>query len=301
MNTSPAHGKGTLLNAKAAVSFLLLVVLALTVIIVNAQEHGASLLWRISGNGLVQPSYLYGTLHSKDARVFEFHDSVMAVFDSSKAFAMEIEMESGLYTNIFTLMVEDKNYDLKTYLSTAEYDQLERYLKREYGLKLEYFEKIKPVFLYLVMTNTGVSTDNHPYLDEYLYKMAMDKGKKVYGLQKLEQQIESLDSLPLAGQAELLKTALKAQTIADKEKEKLLETYKKGDLAKVQKIQRKADYPDKLYRLLIEKHNQQMANRIDSIVRKQSTFIALGACHLPGEAGIFELLEKKGYKIEAVQ
>ena len=29
----------------------------------NAQELEKSLLWKISGNGLKQPSYLYGTIH----------------------------------------------------------------------------------------------------------------------------------------------------------------------------------------------------------------------------------------------
>ena len=131
--------------------------------------------------------------------------------------------------------------------------------------------------------------------------MAVDKGKTVYGLQKLEQQIESLDSMPIANQTELLRTALKSIAKTAKEKEKLVETYKEGDLEKVQKIQKKADYPDKLYRLLIEQHNVNMANRIDSIVHQQSTFIALGACHLPGDGGIFDLLVKKGYTIEPVQ
>jgi uncharacterized protein YbaP (TraB family) len=34
---------------------------------VNSQ----SLLWKISGNGCSQPSYLYGTKHITDQRVFE--------------------------------------------------------------------------------------------------------------------------------------------------------------------------------------------------------------------------------------
>ncbi|HKO80940.1 MAG TPA: TraB/GumN family protein, partial [Chitinophagaceae bacterium] len=35
-----------------------------------------TLLWRISGNGLTRPSYLFGTIHLTDKRVFNFGDSL---------------------------------------------------------------------------------------------------------------------------------------------------------------------------------------------------------------------------------
>ena len=34
-----------------------------------------TLLWKISGNGLTKPSYLFGTMHLQDKRIFNLGDS----------------------------------------------------------------------------------------------------------------------------------------------------------------------------------------------------------------------------------
>jgi uncharacterized protein YbaP (TraB family) len=41
-----------------------------------------------------------------------------------------------------------------------------------------------------------------------------------------------------------------------------------------------------------------MADRIDGFIKKESTFIAVGALHLPGTDGVVALLRKKGYTVE---
>ena len=58
----------------------------------SAQDTSSkTLLWRISGNGLQKPSYLYGTMHLKDRRLFFFGDSVYKSIEASDGFAMEID------------------------------------------------------------------------------------------------------------------------------------------------------------------------------------------------------------------
>ena len=41
------------------------------------------LLWEISGNGLKEKSYLFGTLHSNDKRIFDLSDSVYYALDKA--------------------------------------------------------------------------------------------------------------------------------------------------------------------------------------------------------------------------
>ena len=43
-----------------------------------------------------------------------------------------------------------------------------------------------------------------------------------------------------------------------------------------------------------------MLTGIDSIIRKNSTFCAVGAGHLGGDEGLIQLLRKKGYKVRPV-
>lgn len=44
--------------------------------VVSFAQSPKSLLWRISGKGLKEPSYLYGTMHISNKEVFRFGDSV---------------------------------------------------------------------------------------------------------------------------------------------------------------------------------------------------------------------------------
>ena len=57
-----------------------------------AQENSNnSLLWRISGNGLNGSSYLFGTIHLNDARVFNLGDSLYGAIANTDGFAMELD------------------------------------------------------------------------------------------------------------------------------------------------------------------------------------------------------------------
>ena len=50
-----------------------------------------SLLWRIQASGTSAASYLYGTVHSKDDRAFQFGDSVLPALDRCAIAAGELD------------------------------------------------------------------------------------------------------------------------------------------------------------------------------------------------------------------
>lgn len=60
------------------------------------QDNSNTLLWEISGNGLAEPSYLYGTMHVYDRRAFDFSDSVLLKFQQCSAFAAELSFDEAL-------------------------------------------------------------------------------------------------------------------------------------------------------------------------------------------------------------
>jgi uncharacterized protein YbaP (TraB family) len=51
-------------------------------------------LWRISGNGLQKPSYLYGTIHITEKRAFFFGDSMYRALEICEGYAAELDMDS---------------------------------------------------------------------------------------------------------------------------------------------------------------------------------------------------------------
>jgi hypothetical protein len=46
--------------------------------------------------------------------------------------------------------------------------------------------------------------------------------------------------------------------------------------------------------------NLRMAERLEPILEQGGVFVAVGALHLPGPDGLFELLRAQGYRISAL-
>jgi uncharacterized protein YbaP (TraB family) len=266
-----------------------------------SQKQGIanSLLWEISGNGLPHHAFLFGTMHVKDERAFDFSKSMVTAFDTCQTFAMEIALEPDIYKDIFKLMVADENYRIEDYLKPEEQQKIDNFLKKQFGFKLEYFKQIKPVFLYIIMSGTGMSVDNEHFLDEHLFLKAKAAGKTVIGIETLEEQINALDGLSIREQLDLVLDAVESFGKNKKVEQKLLKYYQNQELNEIAKLI-EASSNEKVSRLLLTNRNYIMADRIANFIFKESTFIAIGAGHLPGNEGVIELLRQKGYTVEPV-
>jgi len=65
------------------------------VFLVSAQEKEVkkypTLLWEITGNGLIKPSYLFGTMHVSSKLVFHLSDSFYLGIKNSDVVALELD------------------------------------------------------------------------------------------------------------------------------------------------------------------------------------------------------------------
>jgi uncharacterized protein YbaP (TraB family) len=68
---------------------VLLVLLGWQPAVAQDSTHESGLLWKITGNGLQQPSYLYGTIHFVPLANFFVSNAVVQAFMSSKILATE--------------------------------------------------------------------------------------------------------------------------------------------------------------------------------------------------------------------
>jgi uncharacterized protein YbaP (TraB family) len=70
-------------------------ILLISFLFLLASQSYSQLLWEISGNGLEKPSFLYGTMHLGDDRIYQFNDSLMPLFNQGDVFAGEIILEQS--------------------------------------------------------------------------------------------------------------------------------------------------------------------------------------------------------------
>jgi hypothetical protein len=266
-----------------------------------------SLLWKITGNGLKKPSYLYGTMHTSDARVFNFSDSLMPFFNASKAYAMELDPVTAFDFSIVSKITMGKGYSLKKMIPDTDYLFLDSVMRKEVGYSVKMFDNVAPVFTMslLEMKSMGLSDSsikgNKEVLDVYFHNLAKKKKKKLIGIETVEEQLGALNSLTYQEQADMLLAELHAMRGNSSEGTELVEYYLQQDLDKLAAMNSVTDMPEKFYTALVTNRNVRMADRIAVFIQEQTVFVAIGALHLPGPGGVIELLRKKGYTVYPVR
>jgi uncharacterized protein YbaP (TraB family) len=284
---------------KSRISILVFLFTLLT--IANLFAQGNSLLWRISGKNIKHTSYLYGTMHSSDARVFHFSDSVYPAFEMCDGFAMEVliddETQATMLQNIF--MKNDTS--LKNLLSPLEYDSLQNFSYKNTGLNIDFFERMKPLYVAMmleVMSNSDSVTDNADnFLDQFLQMQAAQMQKQIFGLETVQEQMRIFDIMSYQDQASLLMLSIRGYSNDTSDFEQMINFYLNNDLYNMMKFENDFSLPETLYNALITDRNLIMADRIDTMIHRRSMFIAVGAGHLGSQGGLVELLRNKGYTV----
>lgn len=259
-----------------------------------------SVLWEITGRRLKQPSYLYGTIHIQDKRVFAFGDEVLEAFNNSEAFAMEILMDE-INPEVIREAMFMKDNSLDKLLSAEDYKLLDSIVREKTGQPLMLFNRMKPFFLSSQLMQMDLAKDMSEALDLYLLNMAREQNKICLGIEELSDQIKAIDVISLEEQAQMLMDAL-TDTVenTDEKFEELLEAYLNADLKKMYELTKDTALPENFHQAFLIDRNIKMARQIHRFIRRHSTFNAIGAGHLYGEKGVINLLRKRGYYVEPI-
>lgn len=274
--------------------YLLLWVFATITMGVFAQ----SLLWKISGKNLKEPSYFYGTIHIQDQRVFSFDSTVVNAINACDAFAAELILDQLDVKDLQSYAYMPKGNTLSSMLSKSDFALLDSLCKAKLGVSAIFFNSMKPFFLYSSLQQTEIAKDYEDALDLYLIKKARANGKDCYGLENFIDQIMAIDKIQPKEQLEMLTTYLHNPDSVVTELDTMLLTYLSFDLDAMQGMT--DDASQNFQKVLVNKRNITMVDRFVEIAQKQSLFAAVGAAHLGGKKGVLALLKKRGYTVEPI-
>jgi len=259
-----------------------------------------SLLWEISGPGLDEPSYLYGTIHIQDKRVFSFDSIVWKKFNECEAYAMELLLDEIDKEEIQKMMLM-KDTTLRDLLSPEDYKLLDQFFRKKTGTGIMLYDKMKPFMVYSQISISGFSQDMPLALDAYFLEKARKSGKKALGIEKLSDQLGAIDQITLKDQAQMLMVFVKdTSSLEDNGFEEMLKSYCNADLKMLTEMTADTSLPGNFEEAFLTKRNETMAKNIVKFSKKQRTFSAIGAAHLGGEKGVIELIRKKGYMVKAI-
>lgn len=266
-----------------------------------SQLDAQTLLYRISGNELPGSSYLYGTMHVADDRVFQFNDSVIPAFESCDAFAMEMLMdELNIMSSLSRMMMEENT--LSDFYTDEEYQSIKDYFRDSLKMPILMFERVKPMFVMGLIQLNSFGVEKGLPLDLWFAEKAKTDSMSTHGLESADEQFDAMDAIPLEDQAEYLLEAILGDTTGagQAEMDKLLEFYIDGQLDSLQHMSTYSDLGPDFEKSLVIKRNKFMVKRMIPLLEEARTFVAVGALHLPGKDGIITLLRDKGYTVEPV-
>jgi len=266
-----------------------------------------SLLWRISGNGLTEPSYLFGTYHLlKDGFLKEIK-GVKKSFKKTDAVVGELEITPAVAGELMQHMIMTSG-TLDSLLTPAEYDSLDKVVREKMGTGLKLYNKMKPMAIYTTLAATemkksglGDKTTGVP-MDVYFQDEAKKNKKKVLSLETVKDQADILfNSTSVERQKEMLMEYVrKGKTEGKDDNAQLTECYKKQRLNCLSAMMTESSYSEKESNHLLNDRNIRWIPLLANFMKEQSCFIAVGALHLTGEAGLIKLLRENGYMVEPI-
>ncbi len=282
----------------------------------DINRFSGSLLWKISGNGLEQTSYILGTHHLIELSFLENISGLENAIENTTQIAGELDMteKQTLRTLVANYSLLPDSITYESLLSPEDYLKFDNKMAEMFGGATEYMKKIKPFMISMAYSviiykevYTETNLDKLIPIDEYLQKIMIEKGKTVIGLETGEEQLAALLSDSLHIQAENLlclmeisKEEIKKITI------EIADSYRQKNLNKLYELSmNNPDDPCPMRQETIDAMNINRNNNwlkiLPDIMAEKPTFIVVGALHISGEPGLLYQLDKMGYMVEPVK
>ncbi len=286
----------------------LLVTLVSLAAIAQSNNENNTLLWKISGNGLEKPSYLFGTVHMicKDD-AFLSTNLVNAIEKADRVY-LELDMDN-LFEMIGAINKMKMNNDttLADLLTPEEYKKAKEYFEAKVTmLPFSVLETYKPLVASSLIMESGMVCDDHVAMEQLVMEEAKKNGKRIEGLETVAYQMSIFDSIPYKMQAQVLIKGISSgdkESDGDKEFKELMKAYKDQDLKKLGELvsNNEDDMMMQYQDVLLTNRNINWVTKLKTLLQDKSLVIAVGAGHLPGDKGVINLLRKEGYKVTPVE
>jgi len=262
-----------------------------------------TLLWEITGNGLQQPSYLFGTMHILCDQDAGLSPNLKKAIKDVQVIYFELDMDdmSELMGAMRFLRMNDGK-KLSDLLTKEEYDRVDDYFKKhQMPMPLSFMNRFKPLFVSSLIGEQVMACDNDKKngMEQEIMKESKQYEKEIKGLETAEFQAGLFDSIPYEKQAKDLLNYIDSADNYRKVTLEMVDVYKKQDLKRLDVLVAKSDPGmEKYMDLLLYDRNRRWAQNMPNIMGPRSTLFAVGAGHLAGENGVINLLRKKGFTLK---
>ena len=289
----------------------------ITLVLLIAVTLGAQsqLLWKISGNGLQQPSYIFGTYHLSPLSIKDSIASLPQAMQDIRQVYGELVMADMMKPEFLAQMQQQtmlpNDTTLKSLFTPEEFEVVSRTVTEYLQVDIALLDRIKPAALFQQLTVLFYMKHTPGYnpqeqLDASFQQEATEQGKKVGGLETAQSQVDILFNKPLRRQAEDLYCFVSDPDKVERQAKEIIAAYTAQDLDKILQLMEEKEgtscdpTPEEMAQLLYDR-NQAWVKQMPAIMQAAPTLFVVGAGHLPGEQGVLALLKAQDYTVEPMK
>lgn len=275
---------------------------------IKGKKPETGILWRISGNGLSKPSYIFGTFHLGVKPSKPMLDSCLKFIKSVSVFYGELDLSVSEQdpSRMMDLGSMGHAGELSQLFPPEDWNFLRSFLRDTVGMEEEVFRHMKPMMvsmmisIYQLSKMEGMEDINYS-VDRELQNLARSEGKEVNGLETVQEQGELMfNKVPLQIQADYLLQSVKSGQYSASSTKQLTKLYQSG------KIHALSDTVNQgmsgmFEDIFITQRNEHWLEVMQQrFVEKKRIFVAVGAGHLGGQKGMIAMLRRAGYTLTPV-
>ena len=287
-------------------------------VMVLALAGQAQLLWKVSGNGLGRPSYIFGTHHMAPSSMIDQIPGMEQAIEGCDIVVGEIEKDSlmapEVQARMAQAMVAPLDSTLDKLYTPDEYRIVEQVFNKYFGtmgVKLSQMTNLKPSAISTQLQAMQSikyfpNFNANDLIDVKVQERANEAGRPSAGLESIQEQIDLLFNGSLTDQAKGLLETCRQDEFFQSQSVALCDAYMAQDLDKLKSVMTEATQggdseTEADLDALIYNRNRMWAEKLKVMMPERACLVCVGAGHLPGEQGLLQLLRQAGYTVEPMQ
>lgn len=286
-------------NKRSLAAFLLFCMVASTLF--------AAPIWEIRGNGMRQPSYLFGASALEAKTVYDASPQLQRAFNNAETIILESNSSPSEFVMKLRTYGLMSNKRLRDLLSEEDYKQVDKEVRKAITVGLFFLPgSIKPAALSMIICSAWLKEEighkQEEYLNKWLTAQAKRTRKGLIGLESAEEQMDLImNSGTMEYQAELLVAMLR-------QKEALVSSYKQsrteynnGNYEAVAQLGRDNPLPYSHHaeglNQMINRRNHRWMVKIVERMKEKSCLVVVNPAQLVFDEGLISLLVAQGYTV----
>ena len=285
----------------------------------HAVANGRGKFWRVSRPetiNAVPPSYLFGTFHDTGIARLPLERNVTRALAAARLMLVELteEEQARLQARVSSdpdFILDASATGLSGQLTAAERAVAEAMLA-ERGVTLAVADKLRPWMLFSLLAIPQCTLreiqQGDPTLDVLLMSKAAAAGVPIAGLETYREAIAGLAAIPADTMTELLLEMLRDLSGEEDTRRTSVVLYRAGEIAAIWEFSvlsaaettgmaRSREIFAQFAASLIDARNRAWMGVLVPQLELGGVFAAFGSLHLPGKAGVIELLRARGFEV----